>query len=164
MRFFSVVALISLTASLAMASAVFAKGPVKGEVQAFIVSLSDDGSEMIKTADEAVPGEVMEFRIIFTNDGGESVSGIQVVDSIPENTRFINDSHNSDVQASFEVSIDGGQSYESVPVRRIETQQDGTQVEVVIPAEQYTHVRWLASEPLASDGGQQRFSYRVSIN
>lgn len=164
MRFFPVIFFISLTASLALAGAAFAKGPVKGEVQAFIVSVNDDGSELVRTAEEAAPGEVMEFQIIFTNDGDESVSGIQVVDSIPENTRFISDSHSSDVEASFDVSIDGGQSYESVPVRRIETQQDGTQLEVVIPAEQYTHVRWRASEPLASDGGQHRFSYRVSIN
>lgn len=164
MRIFPVVFLISFSACLAMAGTAFAKGPVNGYVEAFIVSLNDDGSEKVRTADEAVPGEVMEFQITFTNDGNESVTGIQVVDSIPENTKFISDSHSSDVQAAFEVSIDGGLSYESVPVRRVETQQDGTQIEVIIPAEQYTHVRWRASEPLVSDGGQHRFSYRVSIN
>ncbi|MFK7995075.1 MAG: hypothetical protein AB8B87_13105 [Granulosicoccus sp.] len=164
MRLSSVVFLVTLTASLALAGFAFAKGPVKGEVQAFIVSVNDDGSEVVRTADEAVPGEVMEFQIIFTNEGDQSVTGIQVVDSIPENTRFISDSHDSDVQASFDVSIDGGKSYETVPVLRIETQPDGTQLEVEIPAEQYTHVRWRASEPLESDGGQHRFSYRVSID
>ena len=152
------------TLSLALAGFAFAKGPVSGEVQAFIVLLNEDGAEIIKAADEAAPGEIMEFQITFTNEGEQSVTGIQVVDPIPANTRFISDSHNSDVSASFDVSIDGGTSYESEPVRRIETQENGTQVEVVVPAEQYTHVRWRASDPLESDGGQHRFSYRVSIN
>lgn len=152
------------TLSLAIAGFAFAKGPVTGEVQAFIVSQDDDGAEKVSVANEAAPGEVMEFQITFTNEGDENVTGIQVIDPIPENTRFISDSHSSDVKASFEVSIDGGESYESEPVRRVETQEDGTQVEVVIPTDQYTHIRWLAGEALESDGGQHRFSYRVSIN
>ncbi len=149
---------------LGLAGFAVAKGPVTGEIQAFIVSLNSDGSEDITAAEEAEPGQVMEFQIVFTNNGDSGVNGIQVVDPIPENTKFISDSHSSDVSALFEVSIDGGETFETEPVRRIETQADGTQQEVTIAADQYTHVRWLADKELPSNGGSHRYSYRVSVN
>lgn len=149
---------------LSVTGLAIAKGPVSGEIQAFIVSLNDNGEEVIEQADEAEPGHTMEFRIVFTNNGDKDVRGIQVVDPIPQNTRFVPDSHQSDVAAAFEVSIDGGESFELEPVLRIETQADGTQQEVVVPPEQYTHVRWLATEELPSNGGQHQFIYRVTVD
>jgi len=140
-----------------------AAAPVSGEIQAYLVTVDKNGEEKVTKTDQVEPGQVMEFELVFTNNGETSVSGIQVVDPIPENTLFIGESHNSDVQANFEVSIDGGQSFEAEPVIRIETQLDGTQKEVVIPAEQYTHVRWLAKDALPSKGGKHRFTYRVSV-
>lgn len=141
-----------------------ANGPVSGEIQAFIVSMNDAGEEVIQEAKEVEPGHIMEFRIVFTNNGEDDVRGVQVVDPIPQNTRFVPDSHKSDVAASFEVSIDGGESFELEPVVRIETQADGSQKEVVVPPEQYTHVRWLAEPELTSNGGQHQFAYRVTVN
>ncbi len=155
---FLLACLFSLT-GLAMAN-----GPVSGEIQAFIVSFNESGEESVQEAREAEPGHVMEFRIVFTNNGDDNVRGIQVVDPIPQNTRFIPDSHHSDVSASFEVSIDGGESFELEPVVRIETQSDGSQKEVIVPPEQYTHVRWLADEELISNGGQHQFKYRVTVD
>lgn len=148
---------------LSIAGFAFAKGPVTGEIQAYIVTKDGDGKEMTVPAVETVPGQVMEFRIVFTNNGDDDVNGIQVVDPIPEHTRFISDSHNADVKATFEVSIDGGESFEGEPVVRLETQTDGSQKEVVVPPEQYTHVRWVAAEHLRSKGGQHSYSYRVSV-
>lgn len=142
----------------------YGNGAVTGEIQAFIVSIGDDGDEIIHQAREAEPGHVMEFRIVFTNNGADDVRGIQVVDPIPQNTRFVQDSHQSDVPAAFEVSIDGGESFELEPVVRIETQPDGSQKKVVVPPEQYTHVRWLAEKELTSNGGQHQFAYRVTVN
>ena len=101
--------------------------------------------------------------IVFTNNGDAGVSGIKVVDPIPNNTRFIGDSHSADVEAMFEVSIDGGESFEAEPVKRVETQADGSQKEVIVPPEQYTHVRWVAAEELSSKGGKHSYSYRVSV-
>jgi len=154
---------IALAFLLGVTGLAYAKGPVTGEIQAFIVTKDVNGKEMSLPAEETIPGQVMEFRIVFTNNGDADVKGIQVVDPIPENTRFISDSHNADVQALFEVSIDGGKSYEVEPIVRLETQSDGSQKEVVVPPEQYTHVRWVAAENLSSQGGKHRYSYRVSV-
>jgi len=162
MRFSPVVALF--TAFLLFAGLAYAKGPVTGEIKVFVVSTDDSGQEIVTEASETEPGQVMEFRIVFTNNGDESVRGVQVVDPIPLNTRYISDSHQADVPASFEVSIDGGESFELEPVTRIETQADGSQKEVTIPPSQYTHVRWLAQEELTSNGGQHSFAYRVTVD
>jgi len=148
---------------LLLAGISYAAAPVTGEIQAFLVTVDKNGKEKITKTSQVQPGQVMEFELVFTNNGETNVSGVQVVDPIPENTLFIGESHNSDVTANFEVSIDGGQSFESEPVIRIETQLDGSQKEVVIPPEQYTHVRWLAQDALPSKGGKHRFTYRVSV-
>ena len=152
-----------LAALLSLASLAWARGPVTGDIKAFIVT-HEDGEERVVEARETAPGQVMEFRIVFTNNGEESVSGIRVVDPIPESTTFVADSHSSDVSAEFEVSIDGGESFEPEPVVRIETREDGTQSRVVVPPSDYTHVRWLAKEELGAEGGQHRFAYRVSVD
>ncbi len=141
----------------------YANGAVTGEIQAFIVSTNDEGEEKITLTSEAVPGQVMEFQIVFTNNGDSDVSGIKVVDPIPQNTRYIEKSHDADVAAAFEVSIDGGETFESEPVLRIETQADGTQKQVVVPPEQYTHVRWVTEQGLPSKGGSHKYSYRVAV-
>ncbi len=138
--------------------------PVTGDISAFLVTEDARGEERLTVADTAAPGQVMEFRIEFVNSSAEDVSGIAVVNPVPANTRFLPDSHAADVGADFEVSIDGGESFEPEPVTRIETQADGSQATVVVPPEQYTHVRWLADEPLAGDGGRQSFTYRVAVN
>ena len=162
MRFTPRVALFG--ALLFMAGLAFANGPVTGEIQAYLVTVASDGEEEIVETQEAEPGNTMEFQIVFTNNGDEDVSGIEVVDPIPENTRFIADSSSSDVDADFEVSVDGGESFETAPVVRIETQEDGSQKKVIVPESEYTHVRWSANDSLAGEGGQHRFAYRVTVN
>ena len=157
-------AVLVLAASLSVAGFAWAKGPVSGEIQAFIVSVGDDGAERVAPAREAAPGQTMEFRIVFTNNGEESVSGVRVVDPIPESTTYISESHSSDVRADFEVSIDDGESFEKEPVVRIETRADGSQHKVVIPPSEYTHVRWVAREALGPEGGRHSFAYRVSVD
>ena len=138
--------------------------PVTGTIDAYVVVAGADGAERLRAAEVAEPGETMEFRIAFTNAGNEPAGGITVVNPVPSNTRFVPDSHGADVPARFEVSVDGGESFEPEPVTRIETRPDGSQAEVVVPPEQYTHVRWVPAEPLGAGGGTQRFSYRVAVN
>ncbi len=152
----------AIVVGVLMSSSAIAEN-VTGNIEAFLVTESADGEQLIP-ADTAAPGEVMEFQIAFTNAGDQEVTGIRVVDPIPENTRFIGESQSADVDAAFEVSIDGGETFEREPVTRIETQTDGSQKEVVIDPSEYTHVRWLAEEALGADGGRHAFSYRVAIN
>jgi len=154
---------IVFVAVMSVASFAIAKGQVTGDIQAFLVSVSEDGKETMSLVNETEPGQIMEFQIVFTNEGDADVTGIQVVDPVPEFTTFIGSSHGADVSADFEVSIDEGTTFEREPVVRIQTLADGSTKEVVIPASEYTHVRWVANEALTSNGGTHRFSYRVTV-
>jgi len=64
----------------------------------------------------------------------------------------------------FEVSIDGGETFESEPVTRIESQADGSQKEVIIPPALYTHIRWAVEDALEGEGGEQNYAYRVVVD
>ena len=150
--------------ALSFTGIALASNPVVGNLEAFIVSVDDKGQEVAEVATAAEPGEVMEYRITFVNNGDSSVSGLKVVDPIPENTTFISDSARTEVNALFEVSIDGGLYFEQEPVTRIETQADGSQKEVVIPPEEYTHIRWAVEDALRGEGGQQKYAYRVVVD
>lgn len=132
-------------------------------MEAYIVSMDKNGKEVVEPTTDTRPGDLMEYRLTFTNRGESAVSGLDIVDSIPLNTTFIGDSAQSDADSRFEVSIDGGRSFEQEPVKRIETQADGTQKQVVVPPEQYTHVRWVVEEVLDANGGTQQYAYRVIV-
>jgi len=148
----------------AMSGLVFGEGQVEGDVQAYIVSKDEQGNEIVKRATEASPGDVMEYRLTFTNTSDSPVKGLKITDPVPVHTSFLADSARSEVQAEFLVSIDGGITFEETPVTRIETQADGTQKKVVIPPEQYTHLRWDAQDVLDSDGEPHVYAYRVVVN
>ena len=150
--------------TLAFASLALAKASVEGRIEAYLVSTDADGTELVEPAVVAEPGELMEYRLTFVNHGDSAVSGLQVVDPIPENTTFVGGSASADAKARFEVSIDGGRSFESEPVTRVETQPDGSQKQVVVPPAQYTHLRWAVEDALAGEGGEQRYVYRVTVD
>lgn len=148
--------------SMLFAVSAYAASPVSGDIQAFLIT-ADNGSELQQPAEQAEPGDVIEYRLIFTNSGEADVFGLNVVNPIPQNTTFVSQSANTKIPSIFKVSIDGGETFESTPVKRIETQTDGSQKEVVIPSSMYTHVQWKADKPLLSDGGEHVYSYRVTI-
>ena len=151
-------------AALLFAGAAHADPEVEGRMEAFNVSFDAKGAEIVEPATDTAPGTTMEYRLTFVNSGDESVSGLKVVDPIPENTTFVSDSASTDAKADFEVSIDGGRTFEPTPVTRVETQRDGSQEEVVIPPSQYTHLRWSVEESLDADGGTQQYAYRVLVD
>ncbi|ASJ76602.1 DUF11 domain-containing protein [Granulosicoccus antarcticus] len=155
---------IIATLVFSFASMALANGLVEGRIEAYLVSTDSQGNEVIQATAAAKPGELMEYRLTFVNSGESAVSGLNVIDPIPANTTFVSDSANSNADSLFEVSIDGGRTFEKEPVMRIETQADGSQKEVVIPPAQYTHVRWAVEESLDAEGGTHEYGYRVVVN
>jgi len=151
-------------AAMLVAGAAHAAPDVAGRLQAFNVSFDDAGTERVEPATATEPGATMEYRLTFTNAGDTPVNGLEIVDPIPENTTFVTDSASSQASAIFEVSIDGGRSFEAEPVRRVETRPDGSQQDVIIPPSRYTHLRWSVVETLDADGGTQQYAYRVLVD
>lgn len=155
---------LAVLAMMVAGGIAWAGNTVEGSIEAFLIKTDLDGKEVLETATQAAPGQIMEYRLTFTNHGETAVRGLKVVDPIPTHTTFIGASNFTDAAAVFEVSIDGGKTFETEPVVRYEKQPDGELKQIIIPPERYTHLRWNVEDVLGASGARQQYSYRVLVN
>jgi uncharacterized repeat protein (TIGR01451 family) len=151
-----------LTWTMFFSLTALSEGALQSQMQAFVVLPQADGSETFEVAKAVEPGQVIEYRTMFSNTGDTAISGLAVVGPVPSGTRYLGNSATSDVTHAFEASIDNGNSWHSEPLMRKVTQADGSETEEVVPPEDYTHVRWKATESIASNGNQE-YRYRVFV-
>ena len=119
-------------------------------VEKELVETSASGEAIVRrlAVDSASVGDVLVYTLNILNEGNSSAHAARVVDPIPDGTVLIPDS----VQgpgAEITYSIDGGESFSPYPITHRVTGSDGRKQDVPVPAEQYTHVRWTLTEPLA---------------
>lgn len=93
------------------------------------------------------PGDLVEYTLMATNLGTEAAHGVEIVDPIPDGMRYVAGSARGAGMTVY-VSGDGGGSYQLPPLTYRERQADGSLVEKPVPAERYTHVKWVADDPL----------------
>ncbi len=139
-----------------------ADDPIHGAMQVFVVELKDE-RETLTEAKEVEPNQLVEYHLTYTNKSESNINGLTVVGPVPDGTTYVSNTANADVNAALLVSIDGGKTYETEPVIRLETKESGEVVEKVIPAEQYTHLKWQAQNAISADGGTQFYTYRVRV-
>ncbi len=149
--------LIFLTVPLAALA-----GPLESTMTAWLVKQDAKGKDVFEKTETAAPDEVIEYRMQYKNTGDTPISGLRVDGPIPANTHYIGKTAATKVKHDFVVSIDGGAKWEPEPVKRLRKQPDGTMKEVIVPPSEYTHVRWLAQEPIEK-GKVQEYRYRVRI-
>jgi hypothetical protein len=77
-------------------------------------------------------------------------------------TSYIGKSAFTQAKANLQVSIDGGKTFETEPVKRMVTDANGKKVQKIIPPSVYTHLRWTMKEPLKA-GEVQNFAYRSTV-
>jgi len=143
-------------------SAASAEAPISGTMEAFVVELSDN-KESLQAASDVEPNQLLEYQLTYVNKGESGINGLTVVGPVPEGTFYVSNTATSDVSAILLVSIDGGKTFETEPVVRTETKTNGEVVEIIVPPEQYTHLKWKAEDVINADGGQQLYSYRVRV-
>ena len=153
--------IVAFLLAVAMAGPGWA-GPLENELVAYLVQIDADGKESLTRTTAAAPGEIIEYRLIYRNVGSGELSGLVVDGPIPANTSYVAKSASSQVPNEFMVSIDGGKTWDQEPVRRMKKGDSGQQEEVVIGPDNYTHLRWVALEPLAPKV-RQEYRYRVRI-
>lgn len=141
----------------------YADDPIQGAMEAFVVEL-EDNRETLLAAKEVEPNQLVEYQLTYTNKSESNINGLTVVGPVPEGTTYVSNTANADVSASLLVSIDGGKTFETEPVIRLETKDTGEVIEKVVPPEQYTHLKWKAENAIGADGGTQFYTYRVRVN
>jgi uncharacterized repeat protein (TIGR01451 family) len=136
--------------------------PLESRMTAYRVEIDATGTEVLEETSHAAPGEVIEYRLEYRNNGDSPIGELIVVGPIPANTHYVPDSAATPVRHEFRVSIDGGKTWDPEPVRRLRPQSDGSMQTVVVSAEEYSHLRWTAKEPLPPEQSQT-YRYRVRI-
>ncbi len=144
------------------ATATYANAPVQGTMAAFVVE-TEKNKEKLVEAKDVEPNQVVEYQLTYTNQGNSDVSGLKVVGPVPVGTVYLPNSAIAKQSASLRVSIDGGETFESEPVKRTVVKENGEVVEQIVPAEEYTHIQWVPRGAIEGDGGKQFYSYRVRV-
>ncbi|KJF94592.1 hypothetical protein [Photobacterium leiognathi] len=135
--------------------------PLTSKMNAFLVKVDKNGREILKPADKVSPKDKVEYQLIYKNHSDKSLSGLVITGPIPENTQYVGNTGKTIIKSKFLVSIDGGNTFESEPVKR-EVIKDGKKVEVIIPPEKYTNVRWIPEDSIKASE-QQIYSYRIEV-
>ncbi len=144
-----------------LAFAVEKTQPLTSQMDAFLITVNDKGAEVLTPAEEAKPKDVIEYKLTYNNVSDNPLQNLIITGPIPHNTVYLGNTNATQINAQFVVSIDGGNTFESEPVKRT-IEKDGEKVEVIIPPEKYTAVRWIPSEPINANE-EQVFTYRIQV-
>ncbi len=133
---------------------------VSSRMDAYRVTQSPDGKEVLQPAKGVKPGEVIEYQITYENtDAAKPVSDLKINAPVPTGTSYVDGSAKTETNSQIRFSADFGKNWQQAPLMR--KRADGTGQEVV-PASQYSNLQWLAQEPL-KQGHSQKYSYRVRV-
>jgi uncharacterized repeat protein (TIGR01451 family) len=154
--------LVAATLSIS-ATAVMAKSsPIKTQMEAYTISIDKEGKEVASKSLEATPRQTIEYRVTYENVSKSLLSGLKIKAPIPASTTYKQDSNKTEIVSTFMVSIDGGKTFESEPVKRMVKGADGKMIEKVIPASKYTHVSWAPKAGIKASE-KQLYTYRVAV-
>ncbi len=156
-------ALAAAFALLPLAAQAQPAEPLVSTLNALIVTQNALGQEVLAPAQDAAPGAVVEYQINYTNISPASISGVVITGPIPDSMSYVADSAHAPGGDRLEVSVDNGESWEREPVRRLRQDAQGRTVEVIVPASEYTHVRWVDAAPIQPNQSIQ-YKYRAQVN
>ncbi len=146
-----------LNRSISMTSA------ARPEVKVSLVGLveRDQARVPVEKVTAVNPGETLSWTITSQNDGDGAARDYKTVGQIPRGTEFIKGSAQPENNAEVTYSIDGGKTFQSLPVIE-EKQADGTTKRVPAPVSMYTQVRYEWADGLAANS-KLNASYKVRV-
>jgi hypothetical protein len=154
--------LVAATLSLSVTVAVAKTSPLTTTMEAFTITLDKEGKEIASKSADIAPKQVIEYRVVYENISTGALEGLKIKAPIPVSTTYKQGSNKTKVASAFMVSIDGGKTFESEPIKRMVKGADGKMIEKVIPSSKYTHVSW-APKAGINASEKQLYSYRVAV-
>jgi uncharacterized repeat protein (TIGR01451 family) len=107
------------------------------------------------------PGDVIVYTIAYRNLAKTAIADASIVDPVPAGTVYVLASaEGADAQVT--CSVDGGRSFQAPPVMARVKAPDGTEKSMPVPAERYTHVKWVVTKPVAP-GASGQVSMKVTV-
>ena len=161
MRHYVTLAIIFLFVALQPAGAEAPLKTVTSQLEAYIVSTDDKGSESFERAKRARPGDVIEYRIEHANNTDSALGSFVVLGPVPKGTAYVPKSASSILKADLEVEVED-LGWNMPPVFRVIKDEHGKDVKVVVPSSEYKAIRWMISEPVDVEKSTHN-RYRVKV-
>ena len=152
---------LAMSLVLLASSVSFAADPLESKLSVYVVD-QQSGKEKLLDQEKVEPGQTLEYRLAYTNTTESPLRITAASGLIPENTSYVAKSESASVNATFEASIDNGQSFELEPIVRTRV-VDGKKEKYTVPVSAYTNVRWTKPEAIGA-GKTQTYIYRVTVN
>lgn len=143
-------------------SSAMAEGEIDSRLSAFLVTENTEGEEVLTAATAAEPGDTLEYHLVYTNKSDTPFQKLVINGMVPANTAYVANSSQSKVKHDLTVSFDRGGHYQAEPAKRTVKNADGLEEQVVVPASEYTHLRWKSLQAI-QPAQQQTYSYRVRV-
>ena len=108
----------------------------------------ENGVEQTRLVEAArvMPGAAVLFTVTYTNTGDEPAEKVTITNPVPDHMVYVDASASSD-NASVTFSVDGGESF-AVAQDLLVADANGVQQPAI--AKDYTHVRWMVDNDVAS--------------
>lgn len=156
-------ALVAAFATVALAQTTPQKPQLT--LESYLVRTEVRDGKSVEVFDKAAgvkPGQVMEYRVKALNRTDKTLTNIAVELPIPRTTSYLENTATVSNEANLLASWDFKRSFGSTPLKRKVT-REGKTVEELVPASEYTNLRWVIRTPLAA-GASLEFKARVKIN
>jgi hypothetical protein len=159
--------ILKSTMWLALAGIAFAQGNLRPQLTLegfLVISEIKNGvtTERFEKASNAKPGSILEYRTTASNPNDKAVSKLVMDLPVPKNTFYLEGTATNNASiAKLMASADNKRSFSTLPLKR-KVVKDGKTIEEIVPANQYTHLRWVVNAPLAAKSSVT-FKARVKI-
>lgn len=101
--------------------------------------IQEAGGETAEPVSEVTPGDTLQYRLTYTNNLSEPISNLRPVLPVPAGMQYLGTAE----PALEAASLDGsGTTFQSVPITRMVTLQNGEQQERDVPFEEYRWLQW----------------------
>lgn len=150
---------IVLGLALMLSTAVWADGPLVGEMRQYAIKIDEQGAESRQPIKDVVPGTLIEYEVEYKNVSEQPVTGFAVTLAVPEGTQFAPASlqlHGN--KATVLAVAPGVPAHAQVPLYRTPAGKDKP---VLVPEYEWTSVKVLF-EVLAPKQAVKA-SYRVVV-
>ncbi len=134
-----------------------AAGPLKAELQAFVVASTKEGEKFTK-ADSVKPGETIEYRVVYRNTSAEELTRLQFDLPIPTSTVWVQDQA---TPAKPLANTYKGGPFAAMPLTRVVKDKSGVEKRVFVPIKEYRTLRW--SLPSLAAGAAFEAKARVRV-
>lgn len=128
-------------------------------LEQLLVTVDEDGQEILTPTEEAKPGDTLVYRLAYTNNLDNGISELRPILPIPIGMEYLLESASPNPEGASLSNT--GNTFQNLPLTRQVRQPDGTTIEELVPGREYRRLRWLV--PSLEAGEQVILVARVKV-